>query len=193
MKDSFYQIHATQFFQDTQSVDMQPLYQRFLPLLAPGAHILDAGCGSGRDAKYFSEQGFVVSAFDASPALVGMAREFTGLDIELSTFDAYQAKQPLDAIWACASLLHVPVAKLAQTFNHLASQLSQNGLFYCSFKYGEGEVQRGNRLFTDLTEHGLAQVLASTPLEICDRWKTADLRQGREQEPWLNAILRKRA
>lgn len=30
----------------------------------PGGHILDVGCGSGRDAKYFIDKGYQVTAFD---------------------------------------------------------------------------------------------------------------------------------
>jgi hypothetical protein len=34
------------------------LYKPFLSLLPPGGHILDAGCGSGRDALEFKRWGF---------------------------------------------------------------------------------------------------------------------------------------
>ncbi|GAA0373496.1 class I SAM-dependent methyltransferase [Bowmanella denitrificans] len=189
MPSDYYQEHAAQFFQDTQAVDMGPLYQRVLPLLRPGGHIVDAGCGSGRDARYFAEQGFVVSAFDACAELVALAREYTGLNVRHCRFMDFHAVSPVDAVWACASLLHVPLTDLPDTFSHLAAQLAENGLIYCSFKYGEGEVLRGNRRFTDLTETGLADVLRETSVSIRECWKTSDLRPGREQEQWLNAIL----
>ena len=70
----YYEAHAEQFFADTQSVDMAPLYERFLSELPVGALILDAGCGSGRDSKAFLERGYRVSAFDASEKLVALAR-----------------------------------------------------------------------------------------------------------------------
>jgi len=192
MPSDYYQQHAALFFQDTLSVEMLSLYQRFLPSLRPGAHIVDAGCGSGRDARYFAEQGFVVSAFDACAELVALARDFTGLDVRLSRFEDFYTDSSVDAIWACASLLHVPLAELPGTFSHLATQLANGGLMYCSFKYGEGEVQRGERRFTDLTETSLADLLQKTPFSIREYWKTGDLRPGREQEQWLNAILLKK-
>ena len=74
MSVDYYNQHAQQFIVDTLEVDMAPLYTRFLPLLPEGAHILDAGCGSGRDAAHFLAQGFRVSAMDASEVL---AREVT--------------------------------------------------------------------------------------------------------------------
>ena len=62
-------------------------------------------------------------------------------------------------------------------------------LFYCSFKYGIDEVERDGRAFSNLTEAGLAQILDGLPLRIHDMWQTVDLRPGRENERWLNAIL----
>ena len=62
----YYNRNADTFFQTTANVDMGPLYERFIKLVGDTGHILDAGCGSGRDAKAFKEMGYEVSAFDAS-------------------------------------------------------------------------------------------------------------------------------
>lgn len=61
---AYYERNAREFFDSTVSVDMSPQYRAFLARLDPGAHILDAGCGSGRDAKAFADRGFAVTAFD---------------------------------------------------------------------------------------------------------------------------------
>eukprot|EP01041_Mallomonas_annulata_P036435 gene36435-59542_t len=58
----YYNDRAEQFFSSTLRVDMSPIYERFLNGLASGANILDAGCGSGRDARAFADLGFTVSA-----------------------------------------------------------------------------------------------------------------------------------
>ena len=52
MTDSviFYNENADDFFERTAGVDVTSLYETFLPRLMPGARVLDAGCGSGRDA-----------------------------------------------------------------------------------------------------------------------------------------------
>lgn len=55
---TYYNTHADAFFSDTQGVDMASFHRRFLAHLPAGAHILDAGCGSGRDSKaYLSHHG----------------------------------------------------------------------------------------------------------------------------------------
>lgn len=54
-------------------MDMGPLYEPFLALVRSGGRVLDAGCGSGRDACAFSRRGFAVTAFHASPELARLA------------------------------------------------------------------------------------------------------------------------
>ncbi|NLJ93006.1 MAG: class I SAM-dependent methyltransferase [Aeromonadales bacterium] len=187
----YYQQQADAFYHNTVSVDMAPLYARFLPYLPAGGHIIDAGCGSGRDSRYFANLGFKVSAFDASPALAKLAEQHTGLPIIVCKFEAFVTKTPADAIWACASLLHVHRSELVRTMAHLCNQLKAGGIFYCSFKYGQGEVVRDGRHFTNLDEQDLTELLRPLPLSQVEQWQTTDLRPGREQERWLNVLLRK--
>ena len=42
--------------------------------LAPGAQVLDVGCGSGRLARMLLNAGFAVHGVDASPAMIALAR-----------------------------------------------------------------------------------------------------------------------
>jgi len=71
----YYDDNADSYVKSTLRVDMQPLYERFLPLLPAQAHILDAGCGSGRDAKCFIQNGYQVTAFDASVKIAALAEK----------------------------------------------------------------------------------------------------------------------
>jgi SAM-dependent methyltransferase len=191
MTIDYYNQHAASFVEGTLSVDMQSLYQHFVPLLPAGAHIVDAGCGSGRDALYFLQHGFVVTAFDGSTELAEIASKVIGQPVQVCRFDQFVAPAQVDAIWACASLLHVPASELPSVMEQLSQQLVSGGVFYCSFKYGRGEVSRGGRSFTNLDEDGLNQLLNHLPLTVVESWQTGDVRPGRESERWLNAVLRK--
>lgn len=66
---NYYDIHAEEYFMQTFHVDMTDLYGRFLPGIPAGGWILDLGSGSGRDAVYFSKQGFKVTALEPSEGL----------------------------------------------------------------------------------------------------------------------------
>ncbi|WP_286715540.1 class I SAM-dependent methyltransferase [Marinobacter sp. tcs-11] len=155
MGSDFYEKQAERFFQDTVAVDMQPLYQRFLQHVPQGEPILDAGCGSGRDALAFKRLGYSVHAFDASTALATMASELLGQPVDVLRFENFICGVQYAGIWACASLLHVSEAELPDVFVKLWQALLPDGVLYCSFKYGDTARCTGGRHFTDANEERL--------------------------------------
>ena len=78
----YYNQNAENFIKNTQNVDMHLTQDRFLQLLNPHAVILDFGCGSGRDTKYFLEKGYHVTATDGSAELCKLASAFTGIEVK---------------------------------------------------------------------------------------------------------------
>ncbi|UYM57729.1 class I SAM-dependent methyltransferase [Leclercia adecarboxylata] len=187
----YYQDNAQTFFDGTVNVDMSSLYETFTKHLAPGARVLDAGCGSGRDAKAFLKMGYQVEAFDASSAMVDLAREHTGLPVQLMTFADVEWKEKFDGIWCCASLLHVPAVELPGVMRRLADALKPGGVWYVSFKYGKGEREVDGRRFTDMREVRLQKLLQEVVgIETIALWLTQDSRPMRD-EVWLNGMLQK--
>ena len=83
----YYTDKAKEFCDGTVNVDMGDLYQPFLELIPDGGKILDAGCGSGRDTKYFKDQGYSVVAFDYSEEIVRLATEYIGEPVLHMSFD----------------------------------------------------------------------------------------------------------
>lgn len=188
---SYYNQNAQSFSDSTLNVDMSALYVDFLPLIPKHGHILDAGCGSARDAMYFKQQGFTVSAFDASPELAKLASNYLQQAVEVKTFQQLNCTNKYDGIWCCASLLHVPKVELPQVFLKLQNALKPNGVLYVSFKYGTQERVHNGREFTDLNEDGLTALIAHhTELKILKQWQTVDQRAERESEVWLNALIK---
>lgn len=188
----YYQDNAQTFFDGTVNVDMSSLYETFTKYLAPGARVLDAGCGSGRDTKAFLEMGYQVEAFDASPAMVELAREHTGLPVQLMTFADVDWKEMFDGIWCCASLLHVPAVELPGVMRRLADALKPGGVGYVSFKYGDGEREVDGRRFTDMDEVRFRTLIEQIiGVEIFELWMTKDKRPCRT-EVWVNGVLGKR-
>ena len=192
MTIDYYQQNADEFFNGTINVDMSNIYQHFTQNLPTGALILDAGCGSGRDSKAFLDMGYQVEAFDASSEMVKRASKYTGLDVKYAVFDDVTAIDKYDAIWCCASLLHVPESDLPTTLLKLTDALKPNGIWYLSFKYGSEQREKDGRLFTDVNEERLATLVSAMPhVEVKRTWITEDNRPDRN-ERWINAILVKR-
>ena len=191
MTINYYQHNADSFFTATVAVDMSSLYAPFVEALTPPELILDAGCGSGRDAKAFAEMGYRVEAFDASSEMVARAARYSGLPVRQRSFADISETARYDGIWCCASLLHVPGDELPGVMQRLATALKPGGVWYVSFKYGTGEREKEGRRFTDLDEAGLtALVAALLDIDITRMWQTLDKRPDRS-ETWLNALLLK--
>ena len=69
-------------------------------MLPVGSRILDFGCGSGRDTKYFLEKGYRVEATDGSAELCKLASAFTGIEVKEMLFQDLDASGKYKGIWA---------------------------------------------------------------------------------------------
>ena len=167
---------------------MSPIHQHFLAGLKPSSRILDAGCGSGRDAKVFFEAGFQVSAFDASTELAALASAHCGFQVAVRRFEEVNEFECYDGIWCCASLLHVPAASLPATLGTLWRALRPGGRLYVSFKHGTGERIHDGRNFTDANEDTVRELFGRlNDVHELTVWLTDDQRPDRS-ERWTNAL-----
>lgn len=188
----YYNKNADKYIDNTFNLDMNNLYEPFLKEISKGSKILDAGCGPGRDSLYFISHGYEVTAFDGSLEFVKYATQKTGLPVMNVKFEELDFFEEFDAIWACASLLHIPNSSMDDVLIRLTKSLKPNGVIFVSFKYGENEEVRNGRLFNDFTENKLLSLVERNPdLSIISSWVSPDVRNDRNSEKWLNALLRK--
>jgi SAM-dependent methyltransferase len=192
----FYDANAEGFISTTRGVNMSAFRRRFLAALPkPGAvptRILDAGCGSGRDALAFRLVGHDVEAFDASASMVAATQKHAGVLARQLRFEDFTWEHQFEGIWACASLLHVAPLDLPQVIDRLAAHLTSSGALYVSFKLGVGERVKDGRRFTDMTEERLATLLSGcVDLGTSEIWRSQDCRPDRASELWVNAVAKK--
>lgn len=190
---AYYNKNAETFIESTVNVDFSTVQAKFLKKIAIRTSILDFGCGSGRDTKYFLNHGYTVEAIDGSEELCKLASAHTGVEVKHMLFQDLQEVDKYDAIWACSSILHLPYADLVDVMKKMVTALKDNGLIYTSFKYGTFEGIRNGRYFIDMTEDRLEKLLQDVDeLEVEETWVTSDVRPGRGEEKWLNLFLRKK-
>ena len=189
---SYYNENAESFIDSTVDVEFSHTQQSFLAYLQPSALILDFGCGSGRDTKFFKASGYLVEAIDGSAKLCKYASEYIGIPVKQMLFQDLNEHNKYDGIWACSSILHLPYDELLQVLKKMAEALKSEGVVYTSFKYGIFEGERNGRYFTDMKEDSFAKLLRQVEnLKIEKQWVTSDVRPNRGNEQWLNLILRK--
>ena len=185
---AYYDEHAEAFVERTAHVSVAHLYEPFLTLIPQGGRILDAGCGSGRDAAEFLRRGYEVVAFDGSDKLARIASRRTGLDVFHLTFDEIPWRMEFDGIWACASLLHLPSEQLHGALDRLVEALRPGGALYVSFKAGNFEGTRAGRWFSDMTEAGLQELLSTIGrVKTLRVWISQDSRSHTIVE-WVNGL-----
>lgn len=189
MNNDFYNTNAKEFFENTVNVDMSPHYKEFLKMIPKNGHILDAGCGSGRDTYMFKSFGYGVTAFDKSEEMCKLASEYTGEEVLCLTFQEIEFEPIFDGIWALASLLHVPSHEIGNVLNRLKDSLKSKGVMYASFKYGDFEGERNGRFFNDFTEESVRELFNQIGFEINKTWISNDARKGRENEKWVNILV----
>ena len=189
---AYYNQFAKAYNETTLTIEFQSKREFLLKYLNPHAHILDLGCGSGRDSKAFLQQGYEVTAIDGSQELCQLASETIDQPVKCQLFHDLDEVNTYDAVWACASLLHLPTIELKQTLKKIEKALKDEGYFYASFKYGEFEGYREERFFNDFTEESFKTLLKDIPtLTIIETEVTTDVIPGRENVSWLNLMMKK--
>lgn len=165
----------------------------FLALLPAGARILELGCGGGRDAAAMLARGFDVDATDGSPALAAMASAALGQPARVMRFDELDAEERYDAVWANASLLHVPRDGLGDVLARIWRALQPGGLHAASFKVGDGEGRdRFGRYYNRLTTEELVAAY-----EAAGAWTMLDVQRSRDagydgtESDWAGLVMRR--
>ncbi len=186
----YYNENAKEFIESTFECNMKLQYEFFLRHINNNAKILDVGFGSARDLLYFKSHGYDVYGIDVVYEFVKNAKDkglnnvyqMGVLDISYENF--------FDGIWCCASLLHLKSMELVKAFITLKKSLRKDGVIYASFKYGTFEGERNGRYFLDMTLEKIEPYLKDASLRVVDYYISSDVRKDRENEKWLNLILK---
>lgn len=180
----YYKENLQEFIKNTIDVDMSEIYTRFEEYLSPEDSILDLGCGSGRDLKYFNTK-YQAQGLEPSKSLADHARKLSNCEVYQSSIQDFITDRKYDAVWACASLLHIKNSELPEVFLKIKELLKPDGVIYCSFKYGDFEGERDGRYFNDLDEESFAQIADIVELDILEIWQSCG---QQSQQKWLNIL-----
>jgi len=187
---SYYDNNASQYFDRTSKVTFDALYEEFLKYIPARGRIMDLGCGSGRDVKWFREHGYEAFGLDASERLVQIARTRFSIPVEVGSIEEWISDEPYDGIWCCASLMHLDDMAIECFLSNLEYNLRPVGAMFISVKEGiETGVDEAGRYFRDFDEESLKTFISPyNNLNIEKVWYTED-KLNRNSFRWLNALI----
>jgi SAM-dependent methyltransferase len=107
----------------------------------PGAAVLIAGCGEGRDSRYLTGLGAKVVSFDLSDGMLALAQEAdpSGTYLRVDLREAASIKRSFDGIWACACLYHLTKPEFRRCLRTFHRMLNPGGILFLNLKLGAGE------------------------------------------------------
>jgi mutator protein MutT len=190
----YYRHNAAKYVQETiDNTGHHPVRQRFLDLLSPDSLILDLGCGSGQDSRFFLDHGHQVTAVDAVAEIAEYAAKLLGRPVRVMKAEELDEEGLYDGIWACASLVHIPKSRMGLIFSRVLNALKPGGIWYTSFKKGETETEDDRqRFFNNYTIPLLQQLLLQFPgAEVIDISESSALLRGKKQV-WLSVLVKKK-
>ena len=190
----YYNKNAKTYCDQTLVGNLQENYNKFLEHLQPNAYILDFGCGSGRDSKYFLDNGYNVKAIDGSIEMCKLASKYINQEVTCMKFEELNDINTYDGIWACSSILHIEKENLSDILIKMINSLKVNGVIYTSFKIGVGYEIKEGKYYNYLTKDEMIQTLNKTSksVELVDYFETLpSTRRKAENTIWGNFIIKK--
>ena len=188
---SWYRDNAIQYAEETRNSLVLDALWEFLSRMKEGGTILDYGSGSGRDSAYFLDKGFSVDSLDGSAEMKAQAERLFGIKVKLASFLSLEEKDKYDGIWAQASILHLEEHDLKTALTLIERALKRDGVFYSSFRKGEGDGYENGRWYTNMTERRFLSFLPAS-LYMEKIWESQDVRPG-VSRTWLSIICRKKS
>ena len=158
----------------------------------PPFHILDFGCGPGRDLQTFTKLGHIATGLEGSKQAAQIAKMKSGCEILVQDF--FNLNLPgatYDGIFANASLFHIPKRLLPQVLDNLWVSLKPNGILFSSNPRGNNEESwYGDRFGSYHDLDGWRSFMTNAQFtEIEHYYRPSGLPV--EQQPWLASVWKK--
>jgi len=197
-----YNKTAPEYIAKAQRYAPVPEREKFISFVKSGGNILDAGCGSGRDANYFASKGFTVTGIDLSDTLLSYANEHAEANVTFHNMDlrAIKLNTSFDGIWACASLLHLKRKEILPVLQKFERLITPEGILFLLLKEGEGEkmaisstIQGDQRFFTYYSVSELRSLLVNAGFVVTDMytWDQHERNSERPPETWISVFAKK--
>lgn len=177
----------------------------FAQLLKPGAKILDAGCGSGRDTNLFLQKGFNAQGLDISAGLIAVAKKtYPNLTFNEGTLIKLPfPEKNFDGVWANASLLHFEaVEEVKKALSEFSRVLKLDGILHVLVKAQTGKnktavvtdaLSKHDRFFQYFTISEIKNLIKEAGFKILKAEQVKEIDRnpnGRPEVEWIRILAK---
>lgn len=192
---AFYDEHASALAEQYDKVLTCDVHRDWLHLLPKSGHILDIGCGSGRDARYLSSLGLVVHAVEPSVDLLNIAKAKS----QQQNIHWYQDQLPAlsvikmkdreyDVILMSAVWMHLTPEERLKSITRLSELLSKDGRLVITLRYGEFT---DGRISYPVSADECVELGQAFNLNKCLITANVSDTMGRSEVTWQTVVLQK--
>lgn len=162
----------------------------FLEYIPKKGHILDLGCGPGRDSNFFLTEGYRVTSIDGSQEFCKIAMDKFSIPVINMNFLDINFSNEFDGVFACGSILHLDNVDLAKVLTKIHESLKEKGILYCSFKEGQTTRIYNGRFYNDMTKEKMIEILnkLAVKYKMLRIWTSE---QYASESKFINFIIRK--
>jgi cyclopropane fatty-acyl-phospholipid synthase-like methyltransferase len=199
---SYYENNAKHLSQRYESAKVDNIHKLLLKTFTPKSHLLEIGCGSGRDASFMYRNKYDVVAIDGSREMISEAKRchpelVDRLEVMKIPDELYFEASSFDGIYSIATLMHLNKNVIDQTIEKVATILKTNGKFFFSVSLqrddidDQGKDEKG-RHFTIMTEIEWIKCCEKHGLQLQHSEISGD-GLDRDGIVWFTCVIRKRS
>ena len=181
---------SEEFLKDRKESEiLKKFYNCFAHAGTKNPRILDIGCGVGYDSKILYDLGARVMGIDISEKSIEIAKSKVK-DAKFVVGDITKSMDALgsfDGISCLATLIHIDISDMKQTFDNMASILKKGGLLLVSSFDGIGKNFEkslvsidGEEYDKDFNNYNVQELcqFAHPKFRLADTWKFDDFKDG---------------
>lgn len=173
-------------------------FKQFKRLIS-GKKVIDLGCGAGRDATVFVNNGFDYIGIDTSKGMLEVAKnrvtdgKFWQMDFSQTDF----SDETFDGFWAAASFLHLPKKDLSDALREAGRITKKDDIGFISVKektdMDEGFIYENKyggitRFFSFYSQDEFKKILEDNNFQVIDM--TTHLEDDGRKTNWLCYFVR---
>lgn len=190
----YYDKNAKDLIDNYDNANMSEIYNRIEKYLSPNSILLDIGCGSGRDIRYFHSKNIETYGIDASKKFIEIFKQSYP---SLSKFVYYSVLPEIhipnipnkyfDIIFSMATWMHLHQSDHNKTIVNIKNNLKDNGILILGYSYN----QRANdpRFFEVLDPKKVALLFSQHGFYLLDEYFTKDS-LNRENLEWITQVFK---